>query len=96
MVKYINPLPVQADINAEIQYLDLAWIGASYRTGEGFAGIVGLDLSNTINVGYSYDYTASRLIRSAKELTRDRCRILNWVTNTETGVQKMCGNLFIG
>lgn len=61
MVKYINPLPIQVDINAKLQYLDFAWIGASYRTGEGFAGMVGMNVSNTINVGYSYDYTISRI-----------------------------------
>lgn len=61
MVKYINPLPVQVDMNAKLQYLDLAWIGASYRTGEGFAGMAGMNISNIINVGYAYDYTTSRL-----------------------------------
>jgi type IX secretion system PorP/SprF family membrane protein len=61
MVKYINPLPVQVDINAKLQYHDLAWIGGSYRTSEGFAGMLGFNISNLINVGYSYDYTTSRL-----------------------------------
>ena len=61
MVKYIKPLPIQVDINAKLQYQDLAWIGASYRTGEGFAGMLGVNISNTLNIGYSYDYTTSRL-----------------------------------
>jgi type IX secretion system PorP/SprF family membrane protein len=61
MVKYINPLPTQVDINTKLQYQDLAWIGASYRTGEGFAGMLGVNVSNTFNIGYSYDYTTSRL-----------------------------------
>ena len=61
MAKYISPLPVQVDINAKLQYLDLAWIGGSYRTSEGFAGMIGINFSNTINLGYSYDYTTSNL-----------------------------------
>jgi type IX secretion system PorP/SprF family membrane protein len=61
LVKYITPLPVQVDVNAKLQYLDVAWIGASYRTGEGFAGMLGMNISNTLNVGYSYDYTTSNL-----------------------------------
>ena len=61
MVKYVRPLPVQVDINTKLQYQDLAWIGASYRTGEGFAGMLGVNISNTLNIGYSYDYTTSRL-----------------------------------
>lgn len=66
MVKYINPLPLQADLNGKLQYQDVAWIGASYRTGEGFAGMIGMNISNTLNVGYSYDYTTSRLSTVSK------------------------------
>jgi len=61
MVKYVHPVPVQIDVNAKLQYLDLAWIGASYRTEDGFAGMLGINISNTINIGYSYDYTTSKL-----------------------------------
>jgi type IX secretion system PorP/SprF family membrane protein len=61
MVKYIEPLPTQVDINAKLQYLDKIWIGASYRYQDGFAGMVGLNISSKINVGYSYDYTTSAL-----------------------------------
>ena len=52
---------MQVDINAKVQYLDLAWVGASYRTSEGFAGMIGINFSNAINIGYSYDYTTSQL-----------------------------------
>lgn len=61
MVKYINPLPTQVEFNTKLQYQDIAWIGASYRNGEGFAGMVGVNISNSLNIGYSYDYTTSRL-----------------------------------
>lgn len=61
MVKYMDPIPVQVDFNAKLQYQDLAWIGGSYRNGEGFAGMLGVNISNTLNIGYSYDYTTSRL-----------------------------------
>jgi type IX secretion system PorP/SprF family membrane protein len=61
MVKYITPLPLQVDLNAKLQYQDLLWIGASVRTYDGFAAMVGLNVSNTFNVGYSYDLTTSRL-----------------------------------
>lgn len=61
LVKYIKPLPVQVDLNLKLQYRDLAWIGASYRTGEGFAGMLGMNISNTLNVSYAYDYTTSNL-----------------------------------
>lgn len=61
MVKWVDPTPVQFDVNAKLQYLDRAWIGASYRFKYGYAAMVGLNISNTVNFGYSYDYTTSAL-----------------------------------
>lgn len=61
LVKYVQPTPVQVEANAKLQYLDLMWVGASYRHEDGIAAMVGLNVSNTFNVGYSYDYTTSRL-----------------------------------
>lgn len=61
MVKYVQPTPVQLEANVKLQYLDLMWVGASYRHEDGVAAMVGLNVSNTFNVGYSYDYTTSRL-----------------------------------
>ncbi|MBS1562993.1 MAG: type IX secretion system membrane protein PorP/SprF [Bacteroidetes bacterium] len=61
MVKYLQPLPMQVDVNAKLMYLDLAWVGASYRTGDGFAAMLGLNVSHAFNVGYAYDYSTTRL-----------------------------------
>ncbi len=61
MIRYVNPAPIGVDVNAKLQYRDLAWVGASYRHKDGYAGMVGLNISNTLNVGYSYDLTTSRL-----------------------------------
>jgi len=61
MVKYINPLPTQVDVNAKLQYQNLVWMGASYRHEDGFAAMAGLNISNKLNIGYAYDYTTSGL-----------------------------------
>ena len=61
MAKYIRPLPIQVDLNMKLQYLDLFWLGASYRFEDSFSGMLGMNVSNTINVGYSYDYSISKL-----------------------------------
>ncbi len=61
MVKYINPLPAQFEVNGKLQYQDLIWIGASYRNKDGIAGMIGFNISNVFNIGYSYDYTTSKL-----------------------------------
>jgi type IX secretion system PorP/SprF family membrane protein len=61
LVKYVSPLPVSFDINAKVQYQDFLWAGGSFRYKDGFAAMVGLNISNSLNVGYSYDITTSRL-----------------------------------
>lgn len=61
MVKYVNPVPTQVEANAKLQYRDLVWVGGSYRANDGFAAMAGINISNTFNVGYAYDYTTSRL-----------------------------------
>lgn len=66
MVKYVDPLPVQVEANFKLQYLNRAWVGASYRHEDGFAGMLGINVSNVFNVGYAYDYTTSRLNNFSK------------------------------
>lgn len=63
MVKYVNGSPTnpQFDFNIKMQYRDLMWAGASYRLKDGYAAMVGLNVGNTFNVGYSYDFTTTNL-----------------------------------
>lgn len=61
MLKYIQPTPMQGDLNVKFQYRDLLWVGAGARTNGAFIGMMGLNISNTFNIGYSYDYTQSNL-----------------------------------
>jgi type IX secretion system PorP/SprF family membrane protein len=64
MVKYINGAfknNYQAEFNAKLQYRDLVWVGASYRQFDGYAAMLGLNVANTFNIGYSYDYTKTDL-----------------------------------
>lgn len=66
MVKYVDPLPVQVEGNMKLQYLDRIWIGGSYRHKDGYAGMMGLNVSNIFHIGYAFDYTTSRLNNFSK------------------------------
>jgi type IX secretion system PorP/SprF family membrane protein len=61
MIRYVQPLPVGFDVNAKIQYQDLLWLGFSYRYNQGYAAMLGVNISSTVNLGYSYDYTTTQL-----------------------------------
>ncbi len=64
-VQYVNPEPVMLSANVKFQYEDLLWFGGSYRHSDllgGYAAMAGVNISNTVNIGYSYDFaTTSRL-----------------------------------
>jgi type IX secretion system PorP/SprF family membrane protein len=64
MAKYVAPLDPQYDINCKLQYLDLLWVGASYRHGDqlgGWAAMGGVNVNNLFNLGYAYEMTTSGL-----------------------------------
>jgi type IX secretion system PorP/SprF family membrane protein len=61
MFSYVQPLPLGVDVNAKVQYQDLLWLGFSYRYQNGFAAMLGVNISSTFNLGYSYDYTTTSL-----------------------------------
>lgn len=64
MVKYINGAfehNYQGEANLKLQYRDLLWVGGSYRQFDGYAGMLGLNVANTFNIGYAYDFTKTDL-----------------------------------
>jgi len=61
IAKYVNPVPLSFDINLKMQYRDFIWAGVSLRPDDGYAAMVGINFNSTINFGYSYDFTTSRL-----------------------------------
>lgn len=63
MIKYVNGSPTtpQFDLNLKLQYRDLMWAGGSYRFQNGYSAMVGINLANTFNVGYAYDFTTTEL-----------------------------------
>ena len=61
MVKYVDPIPVQAELTLRALYMDAVWAGASYRTEDAIALMVGYTFQKTLTLGYSYDIITSNL-----------------------------------
>lgn len=61
MVRLVTAAPISYDVNAKFMYRDRMWVGGSYRVKDGFAAMVGVNISSTVNIGYAYDYTTSSL-----------------------------------
>jgi type IX secretion system PorP/SprF family membrane protein len=51
----------QADINVISMYKERFWLGLSYRSSDAVAAMAGVDIKGKYRIGYSYDYTTSKL-----------------------------------
>lgn len=64
MIKYISGAfknDYQGEANLKLQYRDLFWVGGSYRQFDGYAAMLGVNIANTMNIGYAYDFTKTDL-----------------------------------
>lgn len=60
LVKYMNPAPVNVEGSLLFEYKEWLWIGASYRHTDAIVGMFGLNISEKVKFGYSYDFSLSR------------------------------------
>jgi Bacteroidetes-specific putative membrane protein len=60
-LKAVAGAPIQADFNTNVWFNDVFSVGLSYRTGDAVIGLLGLQISPQIGIGYSYDKTFSSL-----------------------------------
>lgn len=61
LVKGVKGAPIQADLNATLWIKDVIGIGAQYRTSADLAGMVEIQATPQIRLGYSYDYSTTNL-----------------------------------
>ncbi|MFM2359641.1 MAG: hypothetical protein RLY16_1634 [Bacteroidota bacterium] len=85
-VQFVQPIPMQLHTNLKLQYRDLAWIGAGYRTGDelgGFSAMAGFNVSNTFNIGYAYDVATNSRLRTYSKNTHEF--IIGFLLNNRYG-----------
>jgi type IX secretion system PorP/SprF family membrane protein len=66
MLQFWEPQLFGGHVNAKMQYLDKAWIGASYRHSnflKGYSAMAGFYLSSLMNVSYSYEVATDARLR---------------------------------
>jgi len=61
LVNYIEGAPVNVNLSANFQLIDALTIGASYRFDNAVSGLAGIQVSNGLFLGYSYDYNKNGL-----------------------------------
>ncbi len=81
LVKYVSPLPPQADLTLRLIYKGNLWLGGSYRTGDAASVYAGYNVMDYLTLGYAYDITTSS-IRQYAEGTHEVFLALRFARNT--------------
>ncbi len=57
LIKVTSAVPAQADVTASFIIMKKLLLGAMFRTGDAFGGLIGIDITEQLHVGYSYDWS---------------------------------------
>lgn len=66
IANYVNGSPVLMDFNANLLIAETLWLGASYRSMDSFNAIAQIYVTKNIALGYSYDFTSTKLSKVEK------------------------------
>lgn len=61
LINALKGSPVNVNLSANFQFMDAFTIGANYRFDNAISAVAGLQISNGIYLGYSYDYNTNGL-----------------------------------
>lgn len=61
LTKYVHNSPVSVDLTAQFLFYEKLWLGAMYRVGDALGGMMQMQVTPQIKVGYAYDITATEL-----------------------------------
>jgi len=56
-VKVTKAAPIEADLTANFIFLERFWAGTMFRTGDAFGALAGLNITDQLSVGYSFDWS---------------------------------------
>lgn len=61
MIKAVQGAPLNADVTLQALFMDVFWLGLSYRTEDSFSALGTFQITPKLRIGYSYDYTTTEL-----------------------------------
>jgi len=57
LIKLTSGAPIEIDITPSFVIMKKLTLGAMYRSGDAVGGLVGLDITEQLHIGYSYDWS---------------------------------------
>ena len=92
MLKYVPDAPLQVDLSARAIFNNKYWVGGAYRSEDAASIMLGIDLSENLNVAYAYDFILQlgplldtdvirsyNIMHETKERTRNATVPLEWI-----------------
>lgn len=61
LIKNYDNNPLALDVNVKLSYQERFWGGISYRNQDAMVGLLGVNITDFLKLGYAYDYTLSKL-----------------------------------
>lgn len=61
LTKYVKNSPVSFDITGTFLFYDRLWLGGMYRVDDSFGGLLQIQATNQLKIGYSYDLPINKL-----------------------------------
>ena len=61
LTKYVKNAPVSLDMTGTFLFYERFWLGAMYRVGDSFGGLMQIQATNQLKIGYSYDFPINKL-----------------------------------
>lgn len=61
ITRYASGSPLSIDLTATVMLMDKIWLGAMYRFGDSFGGLIRWQVNQKIHIGYSYDMSHNTL-----------------------------------
>ena len=61
VIKYVGGAPLSFDVSANALYLEKFELGVSYRYQDAVSGLVGINITPNLKLGYAYDFNTSQL-----------------------------------
>lgn len=59
LIKAVEGAPIQMDLNANVLFSDVLWLGVSWRSLSDFDALIELQLTDQLLLGYSYDFAST-------------------------------------
>ncbi len=59
LIKAVEGAPIQMDLNANFLFSEVLWLGVSWRSLSDFNGLVEIQLTDQLLLGYSYDFATT-------------------------------------